>query len=63
MNDYIINIDNLFNVNNINSSYADSICDFSLSNYVLPFFQIYIWSINNHFNELAMLLGSKKKII
>jgi len=59
MND-ILNIDKLLNINNINSNYVDSIADIPLSNGNLSFFQINIRSINNHFNELAMLLGSIK---
>lgn len=60
MNENILNIDTILNVNNIISNYVDSIADISLSNGVLSIFQINIRSINIHFNELAMLLGSIK---
>jgi len=60
MNDNILNIGKLLNINNINSHYVDSIADISLSNDNLSFFQINIRIINNHFNALAMLLGSIK---
>jgi len=53
MNDNVLNIDNLLNINNINSNYVDSKADgYQMKIYL--FFQINI-SINNHFNELAML--------
>jgi len=60
MNGNILNIDKFLNINNINSNYVDSIADIPLLNGNLSFFQINIRSTNNHFNELAMLLGSIK---
>jgi hypothetical protein len=60
MNDNILSINKILNINNINSNYVDSIADIPLLNGNLSFFQINIRSINNHFNELAMLLGSIK---
>lgn len=62
MNDNLLNIDKLLNINNINSNYVDSIADTPQSNDNLSFFVINIRSINNHFNKLAMLLGSIKKL-
>lgn len=58
MNKSILNIDTLQNVNNIYYNYVGSITVIYFSNDVLSIFEINIRSINTHFNEPAILLGS-----
>lgn len=58
MNSNLYNIDHLLKLNNVKSTYVDSINNFILNKGEFSIFQINISSISAHFSDLAILLGS-----
>ncbi|KAF0705322.1 otoferlin-like [Aphis craccivora] len=60
MNSNLSNIDHLLNLNNVKSTFVDSISNIILHKGEFSIFQINISSISAHFNDLEILLSSFK---
>jgi len=58
MNSNLYNIEHLLKLNNVKSTYVDSINNIILHKCEFSIFEINISSISAHFSDLAILLGS-----
>jgi len=58
MNFNLSNIDHFLKLNNVKSTYVDSMNNMVLHKGDFSIFQINICSVSAHFNDLAILLGS-----